>query len=162
MYSRVFIHTRSSAAEAETIVQSLVQPKRFALDPDPVTPDLRPFAGHVEAGRFTFRRVIHGRNDFLPVITGRVVPTQNGAIVKVQMRLAHPVALLSGVMMSLLIVGLAREWPDIIRERSIMNLTFALVMPTFLICLTVFSYYPEKRQAERILRAAFDARAGAL
>lgn len=157
MYSRVLIHTRLSAAEAEAIVQSLVQPKRFVLDPDPVPPDPRPFAGHVEAGRFKIRRVIRGRNDFLPVITGRVSPTEDGATVQVQMRLTHAVALLVGVMVTLLIAGLARELPDIIHERSILNLTLALYIPTFLICLTVFSYYPEKRKAERMLRAAFDA-----
>jgi hypothetical protein len=46
MYSRFAIQTRLRAVEAQRVLEELVRPRQFFLDPDPPTPDLRLDAFH--------------------------------------------------------------------------------------------------------------------
>ena len=85
MYSRFSIQTRLSTADAEATLARLVGARRDGSG--------KPFVGRVDGGRFTFCRLFIGRNSFLPIITGRIVQGEGGAIVRGTMRLHWAIAL---------------------------------------------------------------------
>jgi hypothetical protein len=156
MYSRFTIQTRLSVVEAERVLEGLVQPKRFFLDPDPATPDRRPFAGRIDGGAFKFQRVITGRNSFLPIIVGRVTPGEGGAVIRGHMRLAIPVAV---VMTGFMGATLTAAFNGLPRELASHNIRAACVfafLPLFGALLIGIGYYPEKHKAMRLLVDAFE------
>lgn len=46
------------------------------------------FNGRVEGSSFTIGKNIFGRNSFLPIIHGKILETENGCIVKINMRMS--------------------------------------------------------------------------
>jgi hypothetical protein len=54
-------------------------------------PSTRPYIGMLNGLCFKISRSIGYRNSFLPVINGNINPAENGSIVKIKMRLSHPV-----------------------------------------------------------------------
>ena len=155
MYSRFTIKARLSAVEAQRILETLVQPRRFVLKSDPAARDLRPFAGHIEGASFKIQRVISGRNSFLPVIVGRVAAEEGGAAIRGHMRLAIPVAIVMSVWMGVTLAAAVRDANAVIAAHTLTNGSAIVLLPLFGVVLIAVGYYPERRKALRLLLDAF-------
>jgi hypothetical protein len=156
MYSRFTIQTRLSVVEAERVLAELVRPKRFFLDPDPATPDLRPFVGRIDGGAFKCQRVITGRNSFLPIIVGRVTPGDGGAVIQGHMRLAISVAVAMTAFMGATLTAAFNELPTELTAHNIWAACGFAFLPLFGAVLIAIGYYPEKHKAMRVLVDAFE------
>lgn len=157
MYSRLLIQTRLSPAEAERVLHTLVKPKISFREPDR-TPDPRPFVGRVEDGQFKFHRVVTGKNSFLPIISGRIVKAEDGALVTGTMRLAAAVAVVVPLWIGAFTYALVHEVHRSLQTGPTWRLANVAFLLLFGTVLTVTGYYPEKRKAERLLASAFEQR----
>jgi len=156
MYSRFTIQTRLSPVEAERVLEGLVRPNVFLLEPDPPTPDLRPFVGRIDGGSFKFHRVITGRNSFLPIIIGRVTPGEGGAVIRGHMRLAVAVAVAMTAFTGATLTAAFNELP---RQLAALNIWAACgfaLFPLFGAILIAVGYYPEQHKAMGLLLDAFE------
>src|SRR5262245_27107479 len=97
MYSRFSIQTRLSTSDAEATLARLVGTRRGGSTP---------FVGRVDGGTFKFHRVFFGRNSFIPIISGRIVQGEGGAVVQGTMRLHLAVAAFMVVWMSMPLAAL--------------------------------------------------------
>ena len=156
MYSRLVIQTRVTSGEAEEILRKLVRPKlsffhelNIPVDSGP------PFVGWVEGNRFKFVRVITGRNSFLPIISGRVVAAEGGAVVQATLRLAHSVAIFMAFWMSAVTYGAVEGLPRAWGKSDVMGMVLPLGLPIFGLVLTLSGFLPERRKAIRLLSEAF-------
>jgi hypothetical protein len=156
MYSRLVIQTRVTSGEAEEILRKLVRPKlSFFQELDIPVDSGPPFVGWVEGNRFKFVRAITGRNSFLPIISGRLVAGEGGAVVQATLRLAHSVALFMAFWMTAVIYGAIEGLPRAWEKSDVMGMVFPLGMPIFGLVLTLSGFLPEKRKARRLLSKAF-------
>lgn len=157
MYSRFTIQTRLSPVDAQRVLDGLVRPKVLFFNPDPPTPDLRPFVGTVEGGSFKFHRVISGRNNFLPMIVGRVMQGEGGAAIQGHMRLAISVAVVMTIWMGAFLTAAFIEVPRAVAAHNIFAACAIALFAVFGAVLIGIGYYPEKHEAMRLLLGAFDA-----
>ena len=160
MYSRLFIQTRLTPGQVNEVLQKLVRPRQSFFhelhNPGQWFPDSGPqFIGWVENNRFKFHRVITGRNSFLPIISGKVIPAEGGAVLQVRLRLALPVAIFMTFWMTMTIYAAIETLPRAVQGSNVMGAVLALGMPLFGVALTVFGFFPEKRRAVRLLTEAF-------
>jgi LytS/YehU family sensor histidine kinase len=151
LYSRFSIQTRLSTADAEATLARLVGSRR---DGSPATP----FVGRVSGGTFKFHRLFIGRNDFIPIVSGRIVQGEGGAVVRGTMRLHLAVAAFEIGM-----IWLAVSVAVLVLRNGAANLdaiavVFALAFPLFAIFLMSIAYFPERRRAMRLLGDAFRGR----
>jgi hypothetical protein len=156
MFSRFTIRTRLSPSEAEEVLWRMICPRRAFLDPEPPTVDTRPFEGRVEDGSFKCRRVITERNSFLPIVSGRVMQSEGGAVVQGHMRLAVPVAVMMALWMAGAITAAAHELPRGIRDHDLSALGVSF-FPIFGVLLTAVGFYPERRKALRLFTDALQS-----
>jgi len=148
MYSTFGIQTRLSVADAEDVLARLVE-----VSDDRFT--TKPFSGRVGNGTFTFRRVIRRLNDFLTRITGRIVQGEGGAVVRGSVR-AHPsVAIVMTVWTAMAIIAVVNLMPRLLAESNPAGALGILVFPLFGVGLAAVGYYPERREALRLLSEAF-------
>jgi hypothetical protein len=155
MYSRFTIQTRLSNVEAEAILEGLVRPPQSTFAPDPPSLDARPFAGAVDNGAFKFHRVITGRNSFLPIVVGRVVQAEGGAIVSGHMRMAVSVMLFMALWMGMAMTAAVNEIPADLQRGDMMGALAIGFFPVFGAVLIGVGYYPERRKALQLLSDAF-------
>lgn len=83
-YEHLTITAHLSPDDAQEIVADIVEPFRwgrfFWSGHD------KPYQGQVSEHRFKITRVIHYRNSFLPVVMGKISPTQHGSVIRITMR----------------------------------------------------------------------------
>ena len=148
MYSRFRIQTRLSTAEAEETLAGLVGSRGDGLP-------TKPFVGRVEGGAFTFRRLFIGRNSFIPIISGRIVQGEGGAVVQGTMRLHVAVAVVMTVWMGMaLTIGVGALMKRIQNPDTVAVLS-AVFFPLFGVFVMSIGYFPERRKALRLLSEAF-------
>jgi hypothetical protein len=149
MYSRFSIQTRLSTIEAEETLARLIASRRPDASPT------KPFVGRIESGTFKFHRVFIGRNSFIPIISGRIVEGEGGAVVQGAMRLHWAIAVCMTVWMSMAIVAVVAT----LRKGTLHSDTFAVLsavfFPLFGIVVMSIGYFPERRKAMRLLEDAF-------
>ena len=151
MYSRFNVQTRLSIVEAEGTLSRLVD------EPGGILAS-RPFAGRIENGTFKFHRIITGRNSFLPIVTGRIVQGESGAVVRGATRLHYAVAAFMTIWMGMAITAVVDTLPKYIAESDTWRAVGVSLFPVFGIVLIAIGYYPERRRALRILEDAFAQR----
>jgi hypothetical protein len=113
--------------------------------------------GEVSDARFKFMRVIHGRNSFLPVITGEVVDTATGVELTATFRLHWLVAVFMVLWMcapTCLEVAAANGI-----DHATPGVSFAvpLSFSLFGYVLTMACFVPEKKTAKRMIAKLLDA-----
>jgi hypothetical protein len=155
MYWRLRIDTRLSPAEAEAALRRLVGPTRARWDPAPQDP--RPFTGRVSEGTFEFRRIVIGRNDFRPIISGRIDASNGGSVVRATLRTQVMVASAMTIWMAAAVIAAVTRIPKALAEGNprdvvIVSLFFALAA-----ALIGTGYVPEARQAARLMRQSLEA-----
>jgi hypothetical protein len=155
MYSRISIRTRLTPAEAEHVLERLVHPPG-PRGPQPPQPDPRPFVGRVDADAFTFQPVVRGRNNFRPVITGRIVADGGGALVTMTLRLAIAVAVVMIMWIAMAIFAVTQQLPKEIHEGHALHAVLLTLFPLFGILLMVVGFFPEQRKSVRLLKDALD------
>ena len=107
-----------------------------------------PFFGHVARGYFKFYRAITGRNSFLPIISGEIVAVENGAQLRMTLRLHLAVVAFEFVFIGSLVGGLVEN-----------GFNWVLIgMIAFLLAITIGFFLQEQRRALAILRREFDNR----
>jgi hypothetical protein len=86
-FSKYFvICTDCPREEFLRVLADNVEPERYLR-----FSNYRPYQGEVWTASFRIRRIIHYRNSWLPVITGRVMTCGNETRIHVQMKLAGPI-----------------------------------------------------------------------
>jgi hypothetical protein len=155
MYSRLLIRTRLTPGQVEEVLHKLVRPKGSLFQElDIPVGSGPPFVGRVEGNRFKFHRVITGRNSFLPIISGEIVATEEGTVLRGSMRLAIVVAIFITLWISATTYG-ALDWLSRASQTSdVMGGVIALGMPIFGLVLTVVGFVPERRKAISLLSEA--------
>lgn len=161
MYSRCTLHTQRSASDALQRLSRIVGPDRsawkrveagFASTGD-VGP---PFVGRITGDRFQIRRALSYRNNFLPIVVGRITAEPDGSRIDlvVRVRAAVGVTMLLWLVATLLAASAAvwhwrqgGDWRDLL----------ALFLPIFGGVLILVGFVPEKRRALGLLAAALDA-----
>jgi len=149
MYSRFRIQTRLSTVEAEDALARLVDARRGSA--------AKPFVGRVEGGAFTFHRAFIGRNSFMPIVSGRIVEGEGGAVLQGTMRLQWAVAVF--VVFSVW-MGIVAAVSMLLKSRAGSDTTavfFAVLFPVFVIILMLVGYFPERRKAMRLMVDTFAA-----
>jgi hypothetical protein len=147
MYSRFSLQTRFSTADAEDVLFRLVDVRDDSLT-------TKPFVGRLEDGRFKFRRIIKGRNSFLPIINGCIVQGEAGAVVRGTMRLHLAVAVSMAFWMAMAISAVVQTLPKYIANSNMPGAVAVLSFPLFGVVLIAVGYYPERRVAMRLLSEA--------
>jgi hypothetical protein len=149
MYSRFAIHTRLSPVDAQHVLEGLVSGHDFAM--------AKPFDGRVENGTFKFRRAITGRNDFRPIISGRIIQAEGGAVVLGTMRLHLLVAAFMTFWMAVTITGAVLALDKFVAGSAPAGVLSALFLPLFGATLVAAGFYPERRKAMRLLGDALQS-----
>jgi len=157
MFSRFTIQTRLSSVEAEEVLRRMIRPRRAFRTPDSPAADSRPFEGRIENGSFTFRRVITGRNSFMPIVTGRVTQAEGGAVVHGRMRVAVSVALVMAVWTGGAITVAVQEVLRDIRDHNLFAAVAVSFLPIFGVLLIGLGFYPERNKALRLLTDALES-----
>jgi hypothetical protein len=128
----------------DVVLEGLVSGHDFAM--------AKPFVGRVENGTFKFRSVITGRNSFLPIISGRIIEAEGGAVVNGTMRLHLLVAAFMTFWMAITIIGAVLALNKFVTGSETAGDVFsAWFFPLFGGTLTAIGYYPERRKAMRLL-----------
>jgi hypothetical protein len=65
----------------------------------------KPYKGKIQGHKFTLTRTIRGRNSFLPVINGQIIPDIDGSLIKIYMELHIAVLIFIAVWLSPFIIG---------------------------------------------------------
>jgi hypothetical protein len=154
VYWRIAIHTRLSPVEAETALRRLVGPKRARWDRAPQDP--RPFTGRVSEGTFEFRRIVIGRNDFRPVITGRIDATDGGTIVHATVRTKVIVALTMTLWMAAAVVSAVTGIPRALAEGNLRDVVLLSLFFALGAALIGTGYVPEARRAVKLMRQSLE------
>ena len=155
MFSRFSIQTRLSTVEAEAILGRLVRPRAGWFDLGHQTSDTRPFVGRIEHGSFKFSRVITGRNSFLPIVIGRVMQAEGGAVVRGHMRMALVVIVFMTFWIGMALSAAIHEVPRRLHAHDLPSAFLVACFPLLGAVLVGFGYYPERRKALRMLTEAF-------
>jgi hypothetical protein len=117
-----------------------------------------PFVGNVEGDRFRVRRVTWYRNDFRPIVTGRVMSVPTGVRVRVTMFLQPAVAVFMLVWFSAF--GLAAgvgAWTYLRTPRDAQPGSLApLAMLIFGTLLVGGGFFPEALKARRVLEQVLE------
>jgi hypothetical protein len=112
-----------------------------------------PFVGSIDGSTFQLRRVISGRNSFLPQIRGHVTPTVGATRVKVIMFM-HPFT----IVFMLFWLGMVGHgaWDAFSHPRSpdASHSFILLGMFLFGVTLAAGGFFPEATKAKRLLSAA--------
>ena len=149
MYSRFRIQTQLSTVEAEDTLARLVDARRGSA--------AKPFVGRVEGGAFKFHRAFIGRNSFMPIVSGRIVQGEGGAVLQGTMRLPWAVAVFMACSVWTAIVAVVSTLSKPLADSDTFAVFFAVVFPVFVIILMFVGYLPERRKAMRLLVTAFAA-----
>jgi hypothetical protein len=160
MYSRLSIQTRVTVIEAEEVLRRLVRPQTLARhppDPDRATVGGAdpPFVGWVEGHRFKFHRIIPYRNSFVPIVSGKIVPGEGGAILRGRLRLAHVVAVVMALWMAITASLAIASLAHVGETSNAVAAVFPVAMPLFGAVLVGVGFLPERRKALRLLSQAF-------
>lgn len=102
-----------------------------------------PFIGSVGDASFKLRRDIRGRNSFLPLVWGHIIPTETGARVNVTMYI-HPVVAL------FMVFWLGSTGSGALTDTSAFHLIL-WGMFVFGVALTTGGFFPEALKAQRLL-----------
>jgi hypothetical protein len=94
----------------------------------------------------------------LPIIIGRIVQGEGGALVCGHMRLAAPIAIFMARWMGLTLAAPVGEIPKYWRQHDVRGVIGVGVIPVFGAVLIGFGYYSERRKALRLLSDAFQSR----
>jgi hypothetical protein len=160
MYSRLSTQTRMTAPEAEEVLRRLVRQQTLAWhrpDPNRATAGGAdpPFVGWVEGHRFKFHRVLTYRNSFVPIISGKIVGGEGGAILQGRLRLAHVVALFMAVWMTIIVSAAVESLARVGETPTGSNASFLVAMALLGVVLIAVGFLPERRKALRLLSQAF-------
>jgi hypothetical protein len=102
------------------------------------------------------RRVIVYRNSFLPLISGCVMPEVGGSKIEMVLRVSAPVAAVTALLAVAAIAGgIVGVWGWL--QTADAHALLALLVPAVAIVIVVVGYFPEKRQAIKLLSQALDA-----
>ena len=112
-----------------------------------------PFVGSVDNCTFQLRRVISGRNSFLPRIRGHIIPTESGTSVKVIMFM-HPFTVVF-MLFWLGAVGYG-TWDAFAHPRTPHTFDSFILLGMFLfgVTMTAGGFFPEATKAKRLLSVA--------
>jgi hypothetical protein len=102
-----------------------------------------PFVGYVKEDSFRLQRNIRYRNSFLPLIRGRIVPTETGTQVQVTMFM-HPVAVI------FMVFWLWVTWPYAPADQST-SAHPSWPLFAFGLVLALGGFFPEAIKAKRML-----------
>jgi hypothetical protein len=150
------MQTRLSPGDVEEVLRKLVRPKvSFFHDLNSRSDAGPPFIGWVEGNRFKFRRVITHRNSFLPIVSGRVISVEGGAVVRATLRLAPAVAIVMTLWMTMGAYAAIQRLPRAWQNSDVTGIIVAVGLPIFGLVLTFSGFLPEKRKAVRLLSEAF-------
>ena len=117
------------------------------------------FEGRITGNTFSFRRIIHYRNSFLPQISGEVNEHYGGSEIKVKVVL-NPVAggflLLAGSIMS--IAWVWQLWEALTSDETLSDVLGPLLMVIGVYGITLIGYLPEHAKAKTALAKLFGVR----
>lgn len=159
MYRRLLIQTRLTPDAAEDRLAKLIRPRESLFhglnNPDPAHDLTRPFVGSIDDGRFKFHLVLTHRNSFVPIVTGRILQGEAGAVLHGAMRMAIPVAVFMAVWMTGAVFAAVDLIPRGLRTSSLSDVVFGLLFPLFGVILVSVGFFPDVRRTRRILEEAF-------
>lgn len=116
------------------------------------------FEGTVSETDFQISRIIHYRNSFLPMITGRFIPLSQGVRIEVKMKLHVGVLLFTLVWLGIVGFLVATGSAQVMAMGKVEILTAVplLVMLLFLLTVTIM-FKLEANKASKLLREIFVA-----
>ena len=85
-YTRLTIKTYLQAYEAEQQLAAHVEPRKLRWG---LSRNHKFFTGTVENGKFNLNRIIHYRNNFLPIIIGQIHDDLDTSRIEITMRLSY-------------------------------------------------------------------------
>lgn len=115
-----------------------------SLYPNAEGDDSVAFQGILSGNHFKLRRIVKGRNSFLPTVRGTILPTPSGAEIRLVMTLNPFVAVFMAFWFSAFVLPLltGQEGPPVLH----------LAMIVFGVVLVAVGFYPEANRAERAIR----------
>lgn len=114
----------------------------------------QPYYGSIENDRFRIRRIIQGRNAWLPVITGTVTGCKNGSVVHVRMRIAWEVLIFTVAWLVFVFGVMCRFIYQAVNQNEFnWGIVFVLGMFSGVYCLMLFSFKAEARKTRKFLDA---------
>jgi hypothetical protein len=156
MFQRISIRTRLPAENAADVVRALIRPEGFLGELAYASNDQRPFIGRSKGNRFEFRRRFRfgWHNSFVPFVFGNVRSIENGAVFDAVLRPHLVVLILTPAVFCVFGYEALRE---LFAGAAYAPVLFLSVFAGF----AIVSYRYESREAERILREAFERIGGA-
>ena len=162
MYSRCRLQTSLSVEEALLRLSRIVGPPRSRWQAIQAIGTVRtgepPFVGILTGERFRIRRAVNYRNNFLPVISGRIEPDAAGSRITVVVKVKPPVAVVMSLWLIAMSFGAAVGVWRSVQTGEARGLA-ALLLPFFGFALVGLAFVPEKRQDLQLLEETFDATA---
>ena len=161
MYSRCSLRTALSPQEALLRLSRIVgppPPRWQAIEAGAARQPREPFVGIIDGERFRIRRAIDYRNNFLPVISGRIAPDATGSRIDIVVKLKPAVAAVMILWLSAMSFGAAAGVWQSVQTGEAKGLA-ALLLPFFGFVLVAIAFVPEKRKALTLLAETFDGRA---
>jgi hypothetical protein len=159
MYSRCSFRTALSPQEALLRLSRIVGPPQSrwqAIEAGPARQLREPFVGIIDGERFRIRRVIDYRNNFLPVISGKIAPDRTGSRVDIVVKLKPAVAVAMILWLGAMSFAAAAAVWQSVQIGEVKGLA-ALLLPIFGFVLVAIAFVPEKRKALKLLAETFDA-----
>lgn len=159
MYSRRSFRTALSPQEALLRLSRVVGPPQSrwpAIEAGAARRQREPFVGIIDGERFRIRRTIDYRNNFLPVISGRVEPDAAGSRIDIVVKLKPAVAAVMILWLSAMSFAAAAGVWQSVQTGKAKGLA-GLLLPFFGFVLVAIAFVPEKRKALTLLAETFDA-----
>ena len=159
MYSRRSFRTALSPQEALLRLSRVVGPPQSrwpAIEAGAARRQREPFVGIIDGERFRIRRTIDYRNNFLPVISGRIEPDAAGSRIDIVVTLKPAVAAVMILWLSAMSFAAAAGVWQSAQTGEAKGLA-ALLLPFFGFVLVAVAFVPEKRKALTLLAETFDA-----
>ena len=132
------------------------QSRWHAIEAGPARQQREPFVGIIDGERFRIRRRIDYRNNFLPVISGRIAPHATGSRIDIVVKLKPAIAVVMILWLSAMSFGAAVAVWQSVQTGQAKGLA-ALLLLLFGFVLVAIAFVPEKRKALKLLSETFDA-----
>lgn len=148
-YTRFTIKTYLQAYEAEQQLAAHVEPRKFRWG---LSRNHKFFQGTVGNGKFTFTRIIHYRNNFLPVVIGKIHDDLDTTRIEITMRANYLAAALMVLLIFMLFGGFF-----IGSSMAVKDMLIFLSFLTLFYIVTMAFFNFEANKARRYLKDIFQA-----
>ena len=148
-FERLTLRTELRSGELYRRLAAAVEPVRWIRNP--FSRDHKPYEGKISSSGFKITRVIHYRNSFVPIVTGRVRDEGAGCVVEIILRPNVIVVVFMALWLSVVAGGAISIVAEVSRGRSAVAALVPFGLSVFGYALMQAAFVFESRKAKQFL-----------